>query len=126
MTLYASEEEANAARFAKLREAVERVEHEMRELRLPIQDDIPDDLRYKLMVCACSLNDYLLWVEKLDEQGEYGERWRCNEIETGCHKDGDHAAEAVYNYFGWKPSAGDQTEAEPESVTETEPHLGPG
>lgn len=86
-------------RCLKLRKLIEGVTKEVSSLQegAEITDDLPEDIRYELMRLACSVNDYIFWVRKMES--DEGDLWRALEIESGVHQDAITAREALDFYF---------------------------
>ena len=57
-------------------------------------DDLPGDVRYRLLALACSVNDYVIWIQR-DPPG-----WEALEVETGVHgRPADTPQKAMDNYW---------------------------
>jgi hypothetical protein len=91
-------------KFSALRTAIEAVTAEQAALELPIEEDIPEDLRYELMRLAGSVNDYIFWVrhraqpDDIDDTPESQMFW-AQEIESGTGAWGVNAREALDHYL---------------------------
>jgi hypothetical protein len=59
--------------------------------------DFSRDHRWRLLTLACSLDDYIFWIEPT------GNEWKATEVETGVHgKPAMTAQEALWNYWEGK------------------------
>lgn len=91
--------------FHDLRGAIEAVEYEIADLfgpgRIGQDDEIPDDLRAKLMTMAGSLRDFTFWVRRKPQEDDIGDSqmYYAEEMEAGTGAWGVTAREALDNYF---------------------------
>lgn len=93
--------------LTKFREALDRVEEEYKALELGHDEDIPEDLRYKLMVLASSTKDYLFWLHTVDSEEISDEEirkaggtwWEVLEVESGVAEYGLEEKDAVDKLF---------------------------
>lgn len=90
--------------FDALKSAVAAVERELDALYSSValdgENDIPDDLRSKLLTMGSSINDLTFWVRQRAQEGDLGSRmYWAEEMEAGTGCWGVSAREALDNYF---------------------------
>lgn len=98
--------EMHGTKFAELEKLIEAVQDEMLRLTDEASSDektfewgmikLPHEIRWKLHVLACSMEDYTFWAYKLEEGKEW---YRVYEVETGVWAEGVSPRHALENYF---------------------------
>lgn len=103
--IFAGDHKMMGTKFEKLEQLIEAVGKEHR--RLSDEDNasdldalgllkLPHEIRWKLHVVACSVEDYTFWAYKLEEEKEW---YRVYEVETGVYAEGVSPRHALENYF---------------------------
>ena len=86
-------------RYRPIRKAMEELEFLLG--CLPEDEELPDELRWKLHVLAASKHDYTFWVKKVGENPWGQPIWQATEVETGISGSKAQApSTATENY--WK------------------------
>jgi hypothetical protein len=91
-------------RFDGVREKLQALTEEVNALRLPLKDDLPEDVRYELHRLACSFSDYTFWVRRQAQDDDFGsepgdQMFYASEIESGGGAWGVTPREALDRYF---------------------------
>jgi hypothetical protein len=91
-------------RFYLVREMLAALDQEIRALGLTRDEDLPEDVRYKLLVLACSLRDFTFWVRRRPQEDDAGElpgdqMYCAQEIESGGEQWGVTPREALDRHF---------------------------
>jgi hypothetical protein len=80
--------------YDQISRTLEQLEWLVNLLQLPLEEQLRPKIRRRLMVLACEVNDYLIWVRQEDDGS-----WTLDEIESGDRRKG-HATweEALTEY----------------------------
>lgn len=91
-----------ANEIGMLLDSVEHILAHEQETQHSDRVDLPPELRWRVMVLGCSVDDMNVWIRR--DPGLTGIEWFiATEIRTGCDANGATAREAMNNHFTAHP-----------------------